>query len=123
MIWHFEELIAKPYLIISWVNIGLPLWLYFDNYYKIDDEYLHYRFGYNKGKIRINSICEIKKSRIMRQGQQNAGIASHGLSLQYNKFDEIFICPKKEQEFIEALVGVNPEIEVSVEMENTDIRK
>ncbi|MBS9522630.1 PH domain-containing protein [Litoribacter ruber] len=112
-LWNYEGLIAKPYLFFAWIHLALPLWIYFDNSYKIEDGYLFYRFGYNKGKIPITSIREIRKGKFIRQGQKTAGLAPTGLSIHYYKYDEIYVSPKDQKAFIHALTQLNPEISIS----------
>lgn len=61
--------------------------------------------------IEINKIRKIEKT--------NSVLSSPALSLdriaiRYNKFDEVYLSPKERQLFIDELVAIHPEIEVTL---------
>ena len=62
-------------------------------------------------KIAISKIRKIEKT--------NSVLSSPALSLdriaiKYNKYDEVYISPKEKQAFVNELLKINPEIEVSI---------
>jgi len=63
----------------------------------------------------INDRIEISKIRKIEKS--NSILSSPALSLDriavyYNKYDEVYISPKEKQDFIDALLEINPTIEV-----------
>ena len=68
-------------------------------------------FFYVNAKIDILKIKKIEKT--------NSIVSSPALSLDririnYNKYDEIFISPKEKQTFINQLLEINPNIQISI---------
>ena len=65
----------------------------------------------------VNDRIEISKIRKIEK--TNSILSSPALSLdriaiKFNKFDEVYISPKDRQTFIEDLLKINPEIEVTI---------
>ncbi len=65
----------------------------------------------------INNRIEISK--IKKIEKTNSLLSSPALSLdriaiKFNKYDEVYISPKERQKFIEDLLKINPEIEVTI---------
>ena len=65
----------------------------------------------------INDRIEISKIRKIEKS--NSILSSPALSLDriavyYNKYDEVYISPKEKQAFIDALLEINPTIEVKI---------
>lgn len=100
-----------PFLIIVLV-VTLPI--LFDTNYRIDKSTLYVKSGFlYKRKIDIQSIYKIKgiKSYISAPA-----LSTSRLEIFYNRFDSVMIAPKEETEMIEALLKINPDIEVMVSM-------
>ena len=65
----------------------------------------------------INDRIEISKIRKIEKS--NSILSSPALSLDriavyYNKYDEVYISPKEKQAFIDALLEINPTVEVKI---------
>lgn len=65
----------------------------------------------------VNDTIEITKIRKIEK--TNSVLSSPALSLdriaiRYNKFDEVYLSPKERQLFIDELVAIHPEIEVTL---------
>jgi len=105
--------IEKPFIAFPFfVAASLILWIYFDTYYKIDNNELIYSCGFVKGKIDILSFKEILKGKTMWSGLKPA-LATKGLVIKYNKYDEIYVAPESNDEMISDLLKINPEIKIS----------
>lgn len=89
----------------------LMLWVYFDTFYKIENNELIYRSGFIRGRIDIRKITKVFKGKTNWVGLKPA-LATNGLIIRYNKFDEIYISPENNDELIAGLVAVNREISV-----------
>jgi hypothetical protein len=100
--WEFLPLLL-PFALIAW--------LYFDTSYKIEGNYLHYRSAFLRGKIDISTIRKIEKNKTMWVGIKPA-LATRGLVISYNKYDEIYIAPLSNTELVNDLLKVNPEIQI-----------
>lgn len=79
--------------------------------YVISNEKLFCRSGFFKKDFEISSIRKIEKSVSLYVGWK-LGLALRGIVIHYNKFDELYISPENENEFIETLLKVNPDIQV-----------
>lgn len=106
-----EEFLAKPAgIVVLFVVIGFLYWMYFDTYYKIENNLLYYKTGFLKGDIDILKIREIEAGKTLFVGYKPA-IGMYGLIIRYGKFkDEIYIAPISNQEMIDDLLKLNPEI-------------
>jgi hypothetical protein len=91
---------------------ALGLWALFHTYYKIQDDKLIYRSGYIHGEIEVKSIKEIIKGKTRWVGLKPA-LATGGLIIKYNRFDDIYLAPKNNEELIEDLLKLNGNIVVS----------
>jgi hypothetical protein len=109
---YYESFLTRPSTLVILLNLIFPLWIYFDTSYRLEDGYFHYRFGYNRGKIEIEKIREIGPGKFSWPGQK-AALATKGLQLKYNSYDDIFIAPKDRQRFITDLLQINPSIQVA----------
>lgn len=77
--------------------------------YLIDNGKIYYKGGPFKGIIEIQSIREIQAGKSLWTGLRVA-TAMNGLIIKYGKFDEIYISPSSNVQFIEELKKINPEI-------------
>ena len=91
---------------------GFLLWSYYGTYYELTQKYLKYNCGPIKGKIEINEIREIIKGKTLWVGLKPA-TARKGLIIKYRKFDEIYISPETNDEFINQLLEINDTIKIT----------
>lgn len=91
----------------------LLLLLFFKTDYRIENNKLFCRSGFFKKSFEVSSIRKIEKGVSLYVGWK-LGLAFRGLVIYYNKFDELYITPENESEFIETLKNLNPEIQVVI---------
>lgn len=102
----------KPFILLPLLSpFILIFWIYFDTLYKIENNELIYRSGLLKGKIEILNIKEILKGKTMWSGIKPA-LATKGLIIKYNKYDEIYVAPENNNEMISDLLKINSEIKI-----------
>lgn len=81
--------------------------------YKIKNNWLYWQSGPFYGKIDIKRIQKIQHHNgIFVPTVWKPALSQIGLIITYNKFDDIYISPAKETEFIESLLKINPLIEI-----------
>lgn len=81
--------------------------------YKIKDSMLYWQSGPFYGKIDITTIHKIQHHNgIFVPTVWKPALSQIGLIITYNKFDDIYISPEKETEFIESILQINPSIEI-----------
>ncbi len=103
----------KPFILLPLLSpLILIFWIYFDTFYKIENNKLIYRSGFLRGKIEIQSIKQIIKGKTMWIGTKPA-LARRGLIIKFNKYDEIYIAPENNNEMIADLLKVNSEIKIT----------
>lgn len=90
---------------------SLILLLAFLTDYKIKNRVLYCRSGIFKKELEISSIRKIEKSAKLYVGWK-LGLALKGIVIHYNKFDDLYISPLDEKEFINTLLEINPEIQI-----------
>lgn len=83
----------------------------FTTKYVIEDNSIRYQFGFLKGNISIEDIKLIQLGKTMWVGKK-CGLASKGIIITYNRFDEIYITPKEQERFIETLQKINPNLKI-----------
>lgn len=88
-------------------------WIYLGTKYIIDDTHLYYQSALIKGKIDIRCIREIVKGKTAWSGIRPA-TAFNGLVVKFNSYDEIYISPEEEIQFIEMLRQINGNIKVTL---------
>ena len=92
--------------VIEFVFSSVVLWLmYFINkstYYIIEGNELICKSLFLKKKIELNSIRKVEKSNSLGSLFKIA-TAFHGLTIHYNKFDDVFISPENHPEFCKLL--------------------
>lgn len=89
----------------------LLFWIYVDTFYKIENHHLIYHSAFLRGKIEILNIKEIRKGETMWSGVRPA-LASKGMIIKYNKYDDIYLAPVNNDEMIADLLKVNPAIKL-----------
>ncbi len=92
---------------------GVFIWMWFDTYYIIKDDKVYYKSAFIKGAISISIIHEIEKNKGLYAGMIKPALSTKGLILKYNKYDDMYLSPEREDEFIAELQKINPEIKVS----------
>lgn len=90
---------------------SLLIWAYFDTFYFMKNGFFHYKSAFLKGKIDVGRIREIHNNKTMWSGTKPA-LASNGLIIKYNLYEEVYIAPENNEELIEDLLTVNPQIKV-----------
>ncbi|MEW5677083.1 PH domain-containing protein [Flavobacterium enshiense] len=92
---------------------GFILWMLFDTKYQIKDNFMHYSSGPIRGKIDILQIHKIENVKTWMVGSTlKPALGSYGLTVYYNKFDDIYISPKRKSEFVAELLKINPSIQI-----------
>lgn len=103
----------KPFILLPLLSpLILIFWIYFDTFYKIENNELIYRSGFLRGKIEILNIKEIHKGKTMWSGIKPA-LARNGLIIKFNKYDEIYIALENNDELISDLIKLNSEIKIT----------
>lgn len=100
-------------IIIIFICAGLIIWILLNTKYEIKQSFLFYTSGPIRGKIdiyKINTIEHQKKWFV--QSTLKPALGSKGLIIKYNKYDDIYISPKEKQKLIDALLEINPHIEI-----------
>ncbi|MBW3466763.1 PH domain-containing protein [Arthrospiribacter ruber] len=85
--------------------------LYLTTSYALDSTKFYYRSGFINGEIPFREIKSLEPNINKWTGLKPA-LASKGILIRYNKFDEIYIAPKNNQEFINSILSLNPSIKV-----------
>lgn len=107
-----ERFMRNPLILLPILApIGLILWVFFDTVYKIEGQILKYRSGFLKGIIEIGKIREIVKGKTLWFGIK-PGLATNGLIIKYNRFDEVYISPENNDDMISDIIKINPGIRV-----------
>jgi len=91
---------------------GFLFWGYYGTYYELTQTHLKYNCGPIKGKIEINEIREIIKGKTLWVGLKPA-TARKGLIIKYGKYDEIYISPETNDEFISHILAINDAIRIT----------
>lgn len=99
------------FLMIFLMPSTIIFWPYFDTYYQIDNQILKYKSGYIKGAIEIGFITNILKGKTRWVGIKPA-LATGGLIVKYNRYDDVYLAPEDSETFIKDLLSVNPSIQV-----------
>lgn len=108
-----DEFNARPYFILPLlIPIVLILWIYIDTYYEIKDNHLIYRSAFLRGKIDIHKIREIQQNKTLWSGVKPA-LSKNGLIIKFNKYDQVYIAPTDNEEMVDDLISINPNIQVS----------
>jgi hypothetical protein len=107
-----DYFVKNPVVLLPlFLPISLILWIYFDTYYIIEDKKLKYHSAFLRGTIDIMNIREIVNGKTIWMGIKPA-LARNGLSIKFNKFDEVYIAPIDNNGMISDLLEINPDIKV-----------
>jgi len=80
-------------------------------YYDIKEDQLYCRSLFFRKKVPINSIRKVDVGNSLYAGMKMS-LALKGIIVHFNKYDEIYISPENQQEFVQHLVKINPQIEL-----------
>lgn len=97
-------------LILLTASIGLVLSILFYTRYIIRDRKLIVRCGPFVQRIEIGSIRTVKRK--ARTILSSPRLSMDTLGIQYNKYDDAFLSPRRKEDFIRVLKTINPSIEV-----------
>ena len=97
------------FISIAIVITALFVWIWLGTSYDIREDYLLYRSGPIKGKIRIDNIKELSCNVHAWTGKRFA-LSFNYLKIRYNVNDDLYIAPKDDKRFIEDLKKVNSNI-------------
>lgn len=109
-------LVAKVLCTLSSI---LLLWIWFGTYYKIEGEYFFYRSGPIAGKVPIAKIRKIEIDTTKWVGLKPA-LATNGMVLHHDGFNEIYISPKNQEAFLEKMCSINEQLLVMKFIEADD---
>lgn len=111
----FEDSI-EPFLAlfsIHFLVIVFLIWMYKTTFYKIENTFLFWKSGPFYGKIEITKINKIEyHSGIIVPTIWKPALSHNGLIITYNKYDDIYISPEKQDKFIATLQALNPNITI-----------
>lgn len=79
--------------------------------YTIDSQYMSYRSGIFRGKIAVHKIHKIEVGKTLWVGFKPAA-ARKGLIVYYNRYEEIYISPDDNEDFVHELLQYNPDINI-----------
>ncbi len=88
------------------------IWPYVATRYQIRGHTFYYKSGYIKGEIDIGSIRPILKGKTRWVGVKPA-LATGGLIVKYNRYDDVYIAPEASDALIADLLTINPSIQVT----------
>ncbi len=94
--------------------VALLIWILLDTKYILKENKIFYNSGPFRGTIAIKSIRKIQHhSGIIVPVTFKPALNTKGLIIHYNSFDDIYISPKQEELFLEELLKVNPNIQIT----------
>ena len=106
----------EPFIIIFEINLVITiflLWTYKSTFYILKNEVLIWRSGPFKGSIEIKNINKIEYHKgIIVPTIWKPALSHIGLIITYNKYDDIYISPEKQEEFIATLQRLNQNITI-----------
>lgn len=98
---------------INLLSLLLLVFIALKTEYKIKDNQLYWQSGPFQGKIDIKTIRKIQHHEgIFVPTFLKPALSQIGLIITYNKFDDIYISPENEVDFIQKLLEINPTIEI-----------
>lgn len=100
-------------IIITSLASALVVWILLDTRYVIKNSFLLYRSGPFRGRIDINKIDKVQYfSGLYPQVTMKPALDIKGYIITYNKQEDVYVSPKKSNDFIAELLKINPKIEV-----------
>src|SRR4051812_1678037 len=93
-----------PAVVIFGLANCMFLWLWLDTYCIIKDDQLFYKCAFVSGSVPISTIHEIEKhTEGIVVATAKASLAMKGLVIKYNRWDDLFVSPQNEEQFIAEL--------------------
>lgn len=111
----FEEDVKAIIVVtsINFVLIAFLLWIFYDTKYTIKSTIIYWKSGLFHGKFDIKTIKKIEHHKgIVVPTVWKPALSHIGLVITYNKYDDIYISPENEEEFLKHLLEINPNIEI-----------
>ena len=105
-------------ILCSLVSLIL-MWIWLGTYYKIEGDYFFYRSGPISGKVPIAKIRKIEIDTTKWMGLKPA-LATKGMVLHHDGFNEIYISPKDEDAFLDKMCSINEQLLVMKFIEADD---
>lgn len=100
-------------IIIMYFISAMLAWILLDTKYVIKQNELVYNSGPIKGTIKVEKIRKIERwKKWYVPTFLKPALGNDGLIIYYEKFDDIYISPKNNEDFIIALCEINPGIEI-----------
>lgn len=96
------------FILPAFLPFLLFIWIYFSTIYHLDNRFFYYQSAFLKGKIEIDKITEVQTNKTLWSGVKPA-LATKGIIIKFG-YDEIYVAPIHNQELIQALLKVNPNI-------------
>ncbi len=108
------SLLDKGYVMFVLLSLCISYfgWMWFDTWYQIKGDKLFYNSALLKGTIKIDAITEVIKNRTICSGVKPA-LSTKGITIKYNRWDEIYISPVEVEGLIAELKKVKAEIIVT----------
>lgn len=90
-----------PYIVVATITLAFVLMLFLGIKYVIDGDMLkvYYFWGIHED-IKISSITKIERSRCILS---SPAASLDRLAIHYNKYDVIYISPRRQEEFLEEI--------------------
>ncbi|WP_209329176.1 PH domain-containing protein [Lunatimonas salinarum] len=113
--WHFSEQEFPDILgSLSFFLFPFAYLLYhlFNTKYWIQGPSFFYRSGFMKGEVDVDSIKSIDVGTTRWVGER-AALATRGILIKYNRYDDVFVAPMDPEELIHDLLTLNPGIQVN----------
>lgn len=106
------KVVEKSILLFLALNIlywGI-IYICFDIKYYIKENNLVIKSGFiNMGSIDINQIKSIEKANNILS---SPAASLNRISIKYGKYDDILVSPRNQEDFIQELLKINPEIKL-----------
>lgn len=106
-----ETEISKTSIILVSLTSLFCLWILHGTYYTIEEKTLKYQTGPFYGKVDIMSIKKIYKTKSIIS---SAALSMDRICIRYEKYNEVFISPEKQEEFVRVLKKINPNILIEI---------
>ncbi|MBF03586.1 MAG: hypothetical protein CMP76_09850 [Flavobacterium sp.] len=104
------------FIIVVSINLAALFflaWILFDTEYSIDKTHLYCKSGPFQKKIAIATIKNIKPHKgVLVPVMLKLALSHEGLIISYNTYDEIYISPENQVEFLEILQKSNSNIKI-----------
>lgn len=81
--------------------------------YELNGDRLVYRRGIFSGKIELEKIREIRKNRTVWMSFKKPATARNGLLIKYGPYEELYISPECNDQFLAQILKLNKSIRIS----------